>query len=194
MYHTKNMQIYIHIPEKLYTNLKPKLISWICLLPNVSAHSKNTPTNSFYIFRQHRNLLHFNICCIISHYHPQNCCLFINFILSFSKIVFHKPCAKCQYPPWLDRGWRMEQAQHTIYNTDNFVRICNVSQAVQHPWGGSKCYLPSIQLVRSTKMSEHKPEEKCLPVLMLKMRTAMSLLPCTSLQHAEHKGQSHDAS
>jgi len=40
---------------------------------------------------------------------------------------------KFQYPPWLDRGWRMEQAQQTIRNTDDFVRICIVSQALQHP-------------------------------------------------------------
>jgi len=43
------------------------------------------------------------------------------------------------------------------------------------------------------KMSEHEPEEKCLPVLMLKMCMALPLLPCTSLQQEEHKGQSYDA-
>lgn len=120
--------------------------------------------------------------------------LFIyKFIFSFSNNVFHKPCSKSLYPPQLDRGWRMEQAQQTICNTNNFVRIYIVSQAVQHPWGGCKCYLPSIQLVRSMKMLEHEPEEKCLPVLMLKMCMATPLLPCTSSQQEQHKGQSYDA-
>ena len=87
----------------------------------------------------------------------------------------------------------MEQSQQTVCNTDDFVRICIVSQAAQHPCGGSECYLPSIQLVRSMKMSEHEPEEKWLPVLTLKMCMAVPLLPHTSSQQEEHKGPSYDA-
>ena len=180
--------------QKKYTSTspKPKLTSWIPLLANVNAHRKNAPRISFYIFRQQRNLLHCNTCCIISDYHPQNCCLFINLSFPFH-MFFTKHALRFHSPPQLDGGWRIKQAQQTVCNTDDFVIMCIVSQAVQHPWGSSKCYLPSIQLVHSMKMSEHEPEEKCLPVLMLKMCMAVPLLPHTSSKQEEHKGQSYDA-
>ena len=183
-------KIYTYRKNHTSTSPKPKLTSWIPLLPNVNARRKTAPRNSFYIFRQQRNLLHFNTCCIISDYHPQNCCLFINLPFPFQIMVFINHALTFQYPPRLDRGSRMEQAQQTICNTDDFIRICIVSQAVHHPWGGSICYLPSIQLVCSMKTSQHEPEEKCLPVLTLKMCMAILLLPYTSSQQEEHKGQS----
>ena len=104
--------IYIYIYQKNYTSTspKPKLTSWIPLLANVNARRKNAPRNSFYIFRQQRNLLHCNTCCIISDYHPQNCRLFINLSFPFQIMFFIRHALKFQYPPPLDGGWRMEQA------------------------------------------------------------------------------------
>jgi hypothetical protein len=73
--------------------------------PHANAHKKK-PWNSFYIFRQKGNLLHFKICCIITILYSTTCPLLHNFIFSCSNHtqIFHKPFHKILMPIWLLKG------------------------------------------------------------------------------------------
>jgi len=53
-----------------------------------NAHKEITPSNSFYIFMQQGNLLHFKTCYITSVLLPTKCCWFHNFIFFCSNNTF----------------------------------------------------------------------------------------------------------